>query len=90
MINHLKLKTKLMLDGYIFSAFFLDGLKVPDESVIKYEYLEEKSWRKKINFRLKDWEYLVNDIGVALYQSCMMKITTQKKYGFYASVRLKN
>ena len=43
--------------GYIFNSSFLDGLKVPNESVIKsIEYLEEKNLgEKKINFRLKDW-----------------------------------
>ena len=43
--------------GYIFNSSFLNGLKVPDESVLKsIEYLEEKNLgEKKINFRLKDW-----------------------------------
>ena len=43
--------------GYIFNSSFLDGLKVPNESVIKsIEYLEKKNLgEKKINFRLKDW-----------------------------------
>ncbi len=43
--------------GYIFNSSFLDGLKCPEESIIKtIEYLEEeKIGNKKINFRLKDW-----------------------------------
>ena len=43
--------------GYIFNSSFLDGLKCPDESIIKtIDYLEEKKLgSKKINFRLKDW-----------------------------------
>ena len=43
--------------GIIFNSEFLNGLKVPDESIIKtIEILEEKKLgRKKINFRLKDW-----------------------------------
>ena len=43
--------------GYIFNSSFLDGLKCPEESIIKtIEYLEEKKiGNKKINFRLKDW-----------------------------------
>ena len=43
--------------GYLFNSSFLDGLKVPEESIIKtIEYLEEKKLgTKKINFRLKDW-----------------------------------
>ncbi len=43
--------------GYIFNSSFLDGLKVPDESIIKtIDYLEKnKLGTKKINFRLKDW-----------------------------------
>ena len=44
-------------EGYLYNSKFLDGLKVPDESVIKtIEFLEEnKLGKKKINFRLKDW-----------------------------------
>ena len=43
--------------GYIFNSSFLNGLKCPDDSIIKtIEYLEkEKLGTKKINFRLKDW-----------------------------------
>ena len=43
--------------GYIFNSDFLNGLKCPEESIIKtIEYLEKKNLgKKKINFRLKDW-----------------------------------
>ena len=43
--------------GYIFNSSFLDGLKCPDESIIRtINYLEERNLgKKKINFRLKDW-----------------------------------
>ena len=43
--------------GTIFNSQFLDGLKVPEESINKtIEYLEKnKIGKKKINFRLKDW-----------------------------------
>ena len=43
--------------GYIFNSDFLNGLKCPDESIIKtIEYLEQKNLgEKKVNFRLKDW-----------------------------------
>ncbi len=43
--------------GYIYNSDFLNGLKVPDESIIKtIEYLEKnKLGEKKVNFRLKDW-----------------------------------
>ncbi len=43
--------------GEIFNSKFLDGFKVPEESIIKtIEILEErKLGNKKINFRLKDW-----------------------------------
>ena len=43
--------------GYICNSSFLNGLKCPDESVLKtIEYLEEKNiGTKKVNFRLKDW-----------------------------------
>ena len=43
--------------GYIFNSDFLNGLKVPEESISKtIEYLEKnKLGKRKINFRLKDW-----------------------------------
>ena len=43
--------------GYIFNSNFLNGLKCPEESIIKtIEYLEKNNLgKKKINFRLKDW-----------------------------------
>jgi len=43
--------------GYIFNSSFLNGLKVPDESILKtIEYLENnKLGERKTNFRLKDW-----------------------------------
>ena len=43
--------------GYMFNSSFLNGLKCPDDSIIKtIDYLEKKNLgKKKINFRLKDW-----------------------------------
>ena len=43
--------------GFICNSSFLNGLKCPDESIVKtIEYLEKKNLgTKKINFRLKDW-----------------------------------
>ena len=43
--------------GYIFNSSFLNGLKCPDESIIKtIDYLKDKNLgEKKVNFRLKDW-----------------------------------
>ena len=43
--------------GYIFNSMFLDGLKVPEESITEaISYLEKNNiGKKKINFRLKDW-----------------------------------
>ncbi len=43
--------------GFIINSDFLNGLKVPDESIIKtIEHLENKKIGKKtINYRLKDW-----------------------------------
>jgi leucyl-tRNA synthetase len=43
--------------GFLVNSSFLDGLKCPDESVIKtIEYLEyKKIGIRKTNFRLKDW-----------------------------------
>jgi len=44
-------------EGYLFNSKFLDGLKVPSESIIKtIEFLEKnKLGKKKTNYRLKDW-----------------------------------
>ena len=43
--------------GIIFNSQFLNGLKVPEESISKaIKVLEDKKiGKKKINFRLKDW-----------------------------------
>ena len=43
--------------GIIINSKFLDGLKVPEESIVKtIDILEQKKFGKKqINFRLKDW-----------------------------------
>ena len=44
-------------EGYLFNSKFLDGLKVPGESILKtLDYLEKNNLgKKKINYRLKDW-----------------------------------
>jgi len=44
-------------EGYIFNSNFLDGLKVPGESILKtIEHLEKNNLgKKKTNYRLKDW-----------------------------------
>ena len=44
-------------DGLMINSSFLDGLKTPGEAIEKsIEYLtKNKSGKKKINFRLKDW-----------------------------------
>ena len=41
----------------IFNSSFLNGLKCPEESIVKtIEHLEKNNLgQKKINFRLKDW-----------------------------------
>ena len=43
--------------GYIINSEFLNGLKVPDESILTtISHLEKENLgNKKINFRLKDW-----------------------------------
>ena len=43
--------------GIIINSKFLDGLKVPDQSIIETIKILEKQnlGKKKINFRLKDW-----------------------------------
>ncbi|MDB9978712.1 leucine--tRNA ligase [Candidatus Pelagibacter sp.] len=44
-------------EGYLYNSSFLDGLKVPKESIIKtIEYIEKNDLgKKKTNYRLKDW-----------------------------------
>ncbi len=44
-------------EGYLYNSKFLDGLKVPNESIIKtIEFLERNNLgKKKTNYRLKDW-----------------------------------
>ena len=56
--------------GKIFNSKFLDNLKCPDESIIETINLLEKKIlvKKKINFRLKDWESQDSDIGDVQYQ----------------------
>ena len=44
-------------EGFLYNSKFLDGLKVPGESIIKtIEFLEKNDLgMKKTNYRLKDW-----------------------------------
>ena len=44
-------------EGYLYNSKFLDGLKVPNESITKtIEFLERNDLgKKKTNYRLKDW-----------------------------------
>ena len=44
-------------EGYLYNSDFLNGLKVPSESIIKtIEFLEKNNLgTKKTNYRLKDW-----------------------------------
>ncbi|MDA9599859.1 leucine--tRNA ligase [Candidatus Pelagibacter sp.] len=62
--------------GYLFNSKFLDGLKVPDESISKtIDYLEEHNiGEKKTNYRLKDW-----GISRQRYWGCPIPIAYDKK-----------
>jgi len=44
-------------EGYLYNSKFLDGLKVPKESITKaIEFIEKNNLgKKKTNYRLKDW-----------------------------------
>ena len=56
--------------GKIINSEFLNGLNVPDESITEAIKILEKNklGKKKINFRLKDWVFRDNDIGVVQSQ----------------------
>ena len=61
--------------GQIINSDFLNGLKVPEESIIKtIEVLEErKLGNKKVNFRLKDW-----GVSRQRYWGCPIPIAYKK------------
>ena len=63
-------------EGIIINSEFLNGLKAPDQSVVKaIEILEErKIGTEKINFRLKDW-----GVSRQRYWGCPIPIAYDEK-----------
>ena len=56
-------------NGKLINSDFLNGLSINEakEKIIK-KIEKNKIGNKKILFRLKDWEFLDKDTGVALFQ----------------------
>ena len=69
--------------GEIINSDFLNGLKVPDQSISEtIKILEKKIGQKKTNYRLKDW-----GVSRQRYWGCPIPIAYDEKINYIKSLK---